>query len=146
MLIQLCHNENVCALKPKPPSETRQKVRRWQASVLIKDGNIPISEFFSKGDPYVKVFLESTLIGKTKVVRNEQNPVFNEKMPVANVTRNDAFILEVKNDNRLGRNKVYCRISIPIIGLLSQQAISDVINTYKCGEGWLRVQVDLTPN
>lgn len=83
-------------------------------NVTVKFGDAYIDHndnFLNKGDPYVKFFVASRLIGKTVTSHNTYYPKFKETFSFKPLTKMDILKFEVWNENT-GRDEYIFSIAI----------------------------------
>lgn len=81
---------------PRPPTSPHH----GNLSVKFVDAYIKYDDNpFSKGDPYVKFYVNTRLIDRTGTRLNTYNPKFNENYFVNSLTRMDVLRFEVWNEN-----------------------------------------------
>jgi len=110
--------------KPGEPSLNYQlsyeQASQMLALTIIKCSNLKKADLMGgKPDPMVNIFLTpgNHKDIKTKVVKNEQNPNFNEtfrfQMPLADVTRK-TLIMEVTDWDRFSKNDPLGEVKVPL--------------------------------
>lgn len=81
---------------PRPPTAGNH----GNVSVKFSSGHIALDDnAFSKGDPYVKYYVNNRFVDRTATRYNTYYPKFNENFVVNSLTRMDILKFEVWNEN-----------------------------------------------
>lgn len=57
--------------------------------------NVKKADLFSESDPVVIIIVQSTIL-KTRVVNDDANPVYNERMKIINLCKDKYLFLQIE--------------------------------------------------
>jgi len=100
----------------------------------------------NKSDPYVRVFLDEKEIMKTKVIKNNLNPVWNERSGLKLSSKRNALIFRVFDKDRFTRDDLIGEVSVNLDDLYNVKTLdrSLVLTDKGRNRGYLHVSLKLT--
>jgi len=127
--------------------EDKPREQRYHGILNIIDGYLPIRETFSKGDPFVKVYVNGEKIGATRPILDSFYPTWDKEFELSNITTKTYIEFKAYDWDSLARNDFYCSGLIYIQEFLAlSENQNGVASKRRCYNGWVNLKLTLIPD
>ncbi|CAF1128258.1 unnamed protein product [Adineta steineri] len=82
------------------------QVQSTLAVTIVEGRNLEDNDIIGKNDAYVEVYLDKDYKQRTTIVKDTNNPTWNQKFTFNLQDNNDSLYLDVYDDDTMGRDSI----------------------------------------